>query len=157
MTGPGHPDDHGIPEPTLGPIVAGQPRELLPSERLDGSGVAAWVLRPDDLDALPVLTEVPTALTPDQIRMARHLPGTLTGTPHEPGELPQERRWRPDGGTWPEEGVTLSYGELRRLIALHLAQCAHMMPRHQPWVYAENQAKAMADGETPLRLREVIE
>jgi hypothetical protein len=122
----------------------------LPSEALAGQGVAGFVLRPTDLDALPVLTEVPDTRPGWQ-------PPTLAEGPREPHEQPQERRHRPDGGIWPEDGITLTYGELRRLVALHLAQCAHMLPRHQPWVYAENQAKAMADGETPLRLSEVIE
>lgn len=133
----------------------------LPSERLEGSGVAAWIIEPAALDHLPVLTEVPNTLTPDQIRAAheavedRAVARAVEG--RQPAELPQERRWRPTGGTWPEDGITLTYGELRRLIALHLAQCAHMMPRDKPWVWAENQAKAMSDGETPLRLREVLE
>lgn len=153
MTTPGHPDDRGILEPDVGPtslsghpIIAGQRPDPLPSERLAGSGVAAWIIEPAALDHLPVLTERPHATTPSQQR-----------TPREPAELPAERRWRPDGGTWPQEGITLTYGELRRLIALHLAQCAATMPRDRPWLFAEAAAKAMADGETPLRLREVLE
>jgi hypothetical protein len=139
------------------PIVAGQPRDLLPSERLDGSGVAAWVLRPDDLDALPVLTEVPSVAPLAREPIDARTLGRLADLPREPDELPQERRYRPSEGIWPEDGITLTYGELRRLIALHLAQLAATMPRHQPWLAAEAAAKAMGDGETPLRLREVLE
>lgn len=118
------------------PITAGDPPDPLPSERLSGSGVAAWVLRPEDLDRLPVLSAEPPAPRP---------------------EMPQDSRYRPSGGTWPEDGITLSYRELRCLIALHLAQAAATMPRERPWLWAEGQARAMEDGETPLRLREVLE
>lgn len=151
MPGDRRADDAGITLPPGGrPLLAGQRPDPLPSERLAGSGVAAWIIEPAALDHLPVLTEMPHAATPAQLQ-------PWPEPPRQPDELPQERRWRPDGGTWPQEGITLTYGELRRLIALHLAQLAATMPRHQPWLAAEAAAKAMGDGETPLRLREVLE
>ena len=122
---------------------------LLPSEALAGQGVAAFVLRRTDLDHLPVLTELPDVTPAGRDPYAEEA--------RQPPELPADRRYRPGGGSWPEDGITLTYGELRRLIALHLAQLAHTMPRARPWEYADYQAQAMQDGETPLRLREVLE
>ena len=135
----------------------------LPSEVLGsvdgGRGVAGFVLRPTDLDHLAFLTEVPDRLQPAQPREpidARTL-GRLADLPRQPAQSLQDSRLRPHGGEWPEDGITLTYGELRRLVALHLAQLAHTMPRDRPWLFAETQAQAMADGETPLRLSEVME
>jgi hypothetical protein len=143
-------------------IHAADPAEPLPSELLEPSGVAAWVLRPVDLDRLGVLTAEPyqRPLTvdgrdPDELELP-----TPGAAPDPTVDAPSDplAAYRPDPqGVWPDTHLTLSYGELRRLIALHLAQLAATMPRDRPWLYADARAKAMADGETPLRLREVME
>lgn len=121
-------------------------------------GTAGWLLTPDDLDHLATFSKETTK--EEQMRGdpidARTL-GRLADLPRQPAESPADGRYRPDGDSFPEDGITLSYGELRRLIALHLSQLAHTMPRHEPWLWAEGAARAMAEGETPLRLREVLE
>ncbi len=142
-----------------GPITAGQEPEPLLSERLHGSGVAAWVLRPEDLDRLGVLTTAPRVLTQDaqdpaDVEWPR--PG-VQELPAPPLSASLDPYRTPDGDVGPDAPLTLSYRELRRLIALHLAQVAHTMPRERGWLYAEQTARAMADGESPLRLREVLE
>lgn len=65
-------------------------------------------------------------------------------------ELPADpRRPRPDW--YPEDAVTLTYRELRQLLALHVAAVADSIQS------AAGQARAMRDGETPLRLAEVLD
>lgn len=66
--------------------------------------------------------------------------------------------YRPDaGGVWPDSHLTLSYGELRALIALHLDLCWQGMPGAEPWAYVRARSAAMRDGETPLLVGEVLE
>lgn len=81
----------------------------------------------------------------------------LSEEDRQPAQPAGDGRYRPAGDSWPQEGITLTYGELRRLLALHLAQLAHTMGRTAPWRDAEAAAAAMADGETPLRLAEVLD
>lgn len=58
---------------------------------------------------------------------------------------------------WPEDALTLTYGEMRQLIALHLDQLGHTLGRVAPWEDAHRAARAMRDGETPLRVSEVLD
>lgn len=121
------------------PIGAGDTPDPLPSVLLDPSGVAGWVLRPGDLDRLPVLSTEPRT------------------APAERSSDPLDAYRTPDGQVGPDTHVTLSYRELRALVALHLMTCAQTMPRERGWVYAESRARAMSDGEVPLLLREVLD
>lgn len=59
-------------------------------------------------------------------------------------------------GRSPFDSVTLTFGELRQLLALHLDQARLTMGSLAPWADVERQARAMRDGETPLRLAEVL-
>lgn len=71
---------------------------------------------------------------------------TQTGDPQDMPDLADDaRRPRPDW--YPDDGVTLSYRELRQLLALHLARCAA----------DPDLARAMRDGESPLHLVEVLD
>lgn len=63
---------------------------------------------------------------------------------------------RPDEGVWPDGGITLTWHELRLLIALHLDQLGYTLGRVAPWDDARRTAQAMRDGETPLRVSEVV-
>ncbi len=106
---------------------------------------AAWLLTPDALDRLPTLSADP------------RYPMLSPGEGREPAQADADGRYRPSGDSWPEDGITLTYGELRRLIALHLDQAWQGMPHHQPWGWVRARATAMRDGETPLLLSEVLE
>lgn len=150
-------------------INAGDPPDPLPSELLTGTGVGAWLIRPADLDRLPYLTSAPLPDDPE-----RPAPGCAHDpTVDDPPEvlrmpLSEVHRYRgpagdrddpyrtPDGDVGPHAPLTLTYRELRQLVALHLTECAATMPRERPWLYAQQRARAMADGETPLRLSEVL-
>lgn len=128
------------------PIRAGDPLPPLPSEVLEsvdaGRGIRGWILRPEDLDRLPTLT---TAAPTEEEEAASATSALLAA-------------YRPDaGGAWPEDRVTVSYAELRRLIALHLSTCAQTMPRERPWHFMALRARAMLDGEVPLLLSEVMD
>lgn len=143
-----------------GALTAGQEPDPLPSELLHDSGVAAWVLRPEDLDRLGVLTTAPRVRTadgrdPDELEWPT--PGCAPERTGSRSSDPLDPYRTPDGQVGPDTHVTLSYRELRRLIALHLAQVAATMPRERGWLYAEASARSMSDGEMPLRLREVLE
>lgn len=54
---------------------------------------------------------------------------------------------RPRLDSWPDDAVTLRYTELRQLVALHLDACPD----------CAGHARAMRDGETPLRVSEVLD
>lgn len=113
---------------------------VLPSQALAGQGVAGWIIRAEDLDRLPVLSALPPEDRP-------------TSPPSDPLAA-----YRPaDGGVWPEEHITLSWAELRRLVALHLEVCRQAMPRERPWDFMAMRATAMRDGEVPLLLSEVMD
>lgn len=149
QTGPGHPDDGGIPEPSIGPAVHPQGGTLTGQAITAGRFTfqaaeeppAAWILRPEDLDRLPTLRQMPT----EEEEAASATSALLAA-------------YRPDaGGAWPEDRVTVSYAELRRLIALHLSTCAQTMPRERPWHFMALRARAMLDGEVPLLLSEVMD
>lgn len=58
-------------------------------------------------------------------------------------------------GAWPDDAITLTYGEIRQLIALHLDRLGDSLGRISPWEDAHRAAAAMRDGETPLLIREV--
>jgi hypothetical protein len=102
----------------------------------------AWRDDPPNAELLTPSCTVPGCRIPGD---HRHLKAREVHRPH------------PAANAWPDDALTLSYIELRRLIALHLAQLAATMPRDRPWLFAEAAARAMAEGETPLRLREVLE
>jgi hypothetical protein len=74
--------------------------------------------------------------------------GANLETPHRP---------HPAANAWPDDAVTLTYAELRRLVALHLDLARNQMPNTQPWGWVKERARAMRDGETPLLLSEVME
>jgi hypothetical protein len=168
-------------------INAGDPPDPLPSELLTGTGVGAWLIRPADLDRLPYLTDAPPpedertapglaedptvdhprgdptdGYLPDRHRVTGladysvPIPAPVDLAARPPS-APLDPYRTPDGDTGPDAPLTLTYRELRRLIALHLAQLAATLPRDRPWLYAEQTAKAMSDGEMPLRLRDVLE
>lgn len=64
----------------------------------------------------------------------------------EPGLRPvAEEPRRPRLDYFPADALLLTYPEVRRLLALHLEQCG-----------ADDAARAMREGETPLRLSEVL-
>lgn len=135
------------------PITAGDTPEPLPSVLLDPSGIAAWVLRPGDLDRLPVLSTEPPPEPPQRSRVARALRddppnAQLLSSPHRP---------HPEADSWPDDAVLITYSELRRLIALHLETCGRTMPSAEPWRFVQMRAAGMRDGEVPLLLSEVLE
>lgn len=72
----------------------------------------------------------------------------------EPEEAP---RPHPAANAWPDDAVTVTYAELRRLIALHLELAARSMPGAEPWAWMKLRAGAVRDGEVPLLLSEVME
>lgn len=163
------------------PIRAGDPPTPLPSEVLGsvdgGRGIAAFVLRPADLDRLPLLTTYPPDPDGDVhascraiqagereqhaeavrrlrrerdearaevVRLGqefyrspeqRTTPATIEGDPH-----------RPHLDSWPDDAVLLRYRELRALVALHLDRYCD-----------EGSARAMREGDVPLRLAEVLD
>lgn len=80
------------------------------------------------------------------------IPTTIGAAPEEPRN-PQES---PAAGRSPYDSVTLLYGELRQLIALHLDQARLTMGRRAPWTDVERLAGAVRDGEAPLRLGEIL-
>ena len=58
----------------------------------------------------------------------------------------EEDPYRPHADSWPDDGVLLRYVELRRLVSLHLER------------YADTRtARAMLEGDVPLRLSEVLD
>lgn len=87
----------------------------------------------------------PTVQRPDRSLLAGgHMPGAPI--PSEPGLRPvAEEPRRPRLDYFPADALLLTYPEVRRLLALHLEQCG-----------ADDAARAMRDGETPLRLSEVL-
>lgn len=66
-------------------------------------------------------------------------------------------RPHPAANAWPDDHVTVSYAELRRLVALHLELCSATMPRDAPWDWMRMRAGSVRDGETPLLLSEVMD
>lgn len=69
---------------------------------------------------------------------------------------PADARPVPGGNAWPDDAVLLTYGELRRLIALHLTYVGATLPRDRPWVWVAERARAVEDGEAPLLISEVL-
>lgn len=72
--------------------------------------------------------------------------------PPDPPERPH-----PAANAWPDDAVTVTYPELRRLVALHLDYVAHGMPHAEPWAWVRERAGTIRDGEAPLLLSEVME
>jgi hypothetical protein len=72
----------------------------------------------------------------------------LDRVPHEPIDLRpvEEDPRRPHPDAWPDDAVLLTYGELRRLVALHLDR----------YHADDGAARAMLDGDVPLRVSEVL-
>lgn len=70
--------------------------------------------------------------------------------------VPPPVRPVPGANAWPDDAILLTYGELRRLIAVHLTLCASTAPRDRPWVWMKARARAVQDGEAPLLLSEVL-
>jgi hypothetical protein len=66
-------------------------------------------------------------------------------------------RPHPAANAWPDDAVTVTYAELRRLVALHLELCSATMPRDKPWDWMRMRAGAVRDGEAPLLLSEVMD
>lgn len=66
-------------------------------------------------------------------------------------------RPHPAANAWPDDAVTVTYGELRRLVALHLDLTWQGMPHTEPWAWVRARAGAIRDGEAPLLLAEVME
>jgi hypothetical protein len=73
----------------------------------------------------------------------------------EPAD-PALNRPQPAANAWPDDAVLLTYGELRRLIALHLTLCASTMTQDRPWVWIKERARAVSEGEAPLLISEVL-
>jgi hypothetical protein len=94
-----------------------------------------------------------TRATPEQMDRYREL-----GAAPRPALAydPAPPRPHPAANAWPDNAVTVTYGELRRLVALHLTLCASTMPHDRPWVWMKLRAQAVADGEAPLLLSEVL-
>lgn len=67
-------------------------------------------------------------------------------SPHPVSEDPR----RPHLDHYPEDAILLTYREVRRLLALHLEACADAAG-------PADMARAMREGETPLRLAEVLD
>lgn len=82
----------------------------------------------------------------------RPLPG-LADPP--PGGQPPYRP-HPAANAWPDDAVTVTYAELRRLVALHLDLCAQIAPKDRPWEWLRFRAAAIRDGEAPLLLVDVM-
>lgn len=76
--------------------------------------------------------------------------------PSTPSGVSSAHRPAPAANAWPDDAVLLTYGELRRLIALHLTLCASTMPHDRPWGWMKARARAVEDGEAPLLLSEVL-
>jgi hypothetical protein len=53
--------------------------------------------------------------------------------PSTPSGVSSAHRPAPAANAWPDDAVLLTYGELRRLVALHLTLCASTMPHDRPW------------------------
>jgi hypothetical protein len=88
-------------------ITAGDPPDPLPSELLEPSGVAAWVIRPEDLDRLNVLTTSPRPLSD--------------------GYLPDAETWTPAGEQPPPEVLALM--RIDRVLGNEGALSAHGVGR----------------------------
>lgn len=179
-------------------ITAGDPPTPLPSEVLGsldgGRGIAGFVLRPADLDRLPVLyadasepvtaavvapdeDELPGTIAPELIEQLRALgdsygplgvaiaaahltdPRALIASlgPGRHTHAPEPERPLPAANAWPDDAVTITYGELRALVALHLDTLSRTLGKVAPWDDARRTARAMRDGETPLLLSEVLD
>lgn len=111
--------------------------------RLRNGPLALSRLRPEPEVPLPGLAPDPTVDKPVLI----HGPRTA---------IAQIRRPEPAANAWPDDAVLLTYGELRRLVALHLDLCASTMPHDRPWDWMRMRAGAVRDGEAPLLLSEVL-
>jgi hypothetical protein len=102
---------------------------------------------------------------PELPRVRPGLPGTPevpepTVGPSSPSGVSsaaEPPRPHPAANAWPDDAVTVTYAELRRLVALHLELCSATMPRDAPWDWMRMRAGAVRDGETPLLLSEVME
>jgi hypothetical protein len=121
----------------------------------------AWLLRQDDLDRLPrAYDDDPTGepitasvVAPDEEEPLNLGPRRtnvvdMTGQPARP---------HPASNAWPDNAVTVSYAELRKLVALHLDLARQAMPNTSPWAWIKHRAQAMRDGEAPLLLSEVLD
>lgn len=62
----------------------------------------------------------------------------------------------PSANAWPDDAVLVTYGELRRLVALHLDLARQGMPRDRPWDWVAMRAEAVGSGEVPLLLSEIL-
>jgi hypothetical protein len=76
--------------------------------------------------------------------------------PSTPSGVSSAHRPQPAANAWPDDSILLTYGELRRLVALHLTLCASTMPHDRPWDWMRMRAAAVADGEAPLLLSEIL-
>jgi hypothetical protein len=76
--------------------------------------------------------------------------------PEDDGPITASVDWDERPERSPLDGVTLTYGELRRLIALHVDCVGKMLTRHSPWEDAARYAEQMSSGELALRLRDVL-
>jgi hypothetical protein len=113
-----------------------------PHRHLDLSPPA--VTRPDPAEGRPLL-----GMSREEQRDALAAIGIrLTDPPERP---------HPAANAWPDDAVTVTYGELRRLVALHLDLAWQGMPNAEPWLWIRHRAKAMRDGESPLLIAEVME
>lgn len=84
-------------------------------------------------------------------------PGCLIETPGHRHIGWGPTRPHPAANAWPDDAVTVSYAELRRLVALHLDLARQGMPADRPWEWISQRAGAVRDGEAPLLLSEVME
>jgi hypothetical protein len=105
-------------------------------------------------------TAVVASLTPepDTRRMASVVNIVSPSSAGHPDRANDDlRRPHPGANAWPDDAVTVSYAELRQLVALHLDLLASNMGKVAPWEDARRSAGAMRDGETPLLLSEVLD
>lgn len=77
--------------------------------------------------------------------------------PGEHRHLPLSHRPLLAANAWPDDALTLTYAELRRLVALHLDLARQGMPNTSPWAWVAERARAVRDGEVPLLVAEVLD
>jgi hypothetical protein len=75
----------------------------------------------------------------------------------DPTVIPLRHRQHPTPDAWPDNAITVTYRELRRLVHLHLTVAVAGMPREKPWEWIKARARAVDDGEAPLLLSEVLD
>jgi hypothetical protein len=73
------------------------------------------------------------------------------------GRTASPYRPHPPVNAWPDDALTVTYAELRALVAHHLELAAQMAPRDRPWAWLDARALAVRDGEAPLLISDVLD